>query len=799
MSKDTKDKKFFSLKKQSSNVADEIIKDEAKVSSASENTISENKTKKKAASKSFDLKKFFSKSKKDKKQKIEEDLAQVKEMREQVHEDITKAAEEVKAEVRDDVKDSIRQKKDSNLWLGIFGLRSKIYVCFLIPMAFMIVVGVVAYQYAADGLSEKYIESTQQTANMATDYLDVNCSSIKSEALQYGYDGDLEKYFLGMPGQSAIDKSNYISDVKVKLMASQTANEFISDIHLIPMAGNSCITTATSDKPDGYYKDYLAEIQDMSPDTFNLVKWVSKHDLIDEKFGTKDTDYFVAYAAQSSQKMAYIVIDVDSNAVRDLLSGMDFGTGSIIGFVTDAGKEIVCERDAQENVTFHEDAVFSGQDFFNNEILAGEELSGSMDVKYNGSEYLCIYSRSEDTGITFCSLVPSGVVTGQAEKIKNITIALVIIAVIISLIAGSFIAQGILRNMRRISKRLNQVAEGDLTVKVDAKGRDEFQSLAKTATNMIQNNKNLVMKLSGTALQLEKSSDDVHNVSTNINNYSSDITKAIDEISIGMTKQAEHAEECVIKTNGLSEKMKTISEMVEKAEELSDKTEKMIRQGTEIVEILSARAQETSEITSKVGESISLLKKESETINGFAETINQISKQTNLLSLNASIEAARAGEAGRGFAVVAQEIRNLADDSSVAAGEIRNKVEIIAAQTLSTVESAKNAEEMVAFQQEAVKQVIQVFEDMNNQTQELFVNLKEIGDCTASADIERNETLDAVENISAIIEETASSSSLVHDMALELLNNVEKLTQTAEVLDDDMNGLKKEINAFTIE
>ena len=353
--------------------------------------------------------------------------------------------------------------------------------------------------------------------------------------------------------------------------------------------------------------------------------------------------------------------------------------------------------------------------------------------------------------------------------------------------------------MRRISKRLNQVAEGDLTVQVDARGRDEFQSLAKTATNMVHNNKKLVMRLSGTAAQLEASSDDVHNVSSSINNYSSDITKAIDEISIGMTKQAEHAEECVTKTNELSEKMKAISDMVEKAEQLSDKTENMIRKGTEIVEVLSTRAKETSDITNKVGESISLLKKESETINGFAQTINQISKQTNLLSLNASIEAARAGEAGRGFAVVAQEIRNLADDSSVAAGEIKNKVEIISAQTMSTVESAKNAEEMVAFQQEAVGQVIEVFKEMNDQMQELFVNLKEIGDCTASADVERNETLDAVENISAIIQQTASSSSLVHDMALELLNNVEKLTQTAGVLDDNMNGLKTEINAFTIE
>ena len=118
---------------------------------------------------------------------------------------------------------------------------------------------------------------------------------------------------------------------------------------------------------------------------------------------------------------------------------------------------------------------------------------------------------------------------------------------------------------------------------------------------------------------------------------------------------------------------------------------------------------------------------------------------------------------------------------------------------MATVENANKAEGMVAHQQEAVAQVTTVFQEMNNQMQELFENLKEIGDCTASADVERNETLDAVENISAIIQQTASSSSLVRDLASELLNNVEKLSQTAEVLDDNMNGLKTEINAFTIE
>ena len=98
------------------------------------------------------------------------------------------------------------------------------------------------------------------------------------------------------------------------------------------------------------------------------------------------------------------------------------------------------------------------------------------------------------------------------------------------------------------------------------------------------------------------------------------------------------------------------------------------------------------------------MKRESETINQFVSVITDISEQTNLLSLNASIEAARAGEAGRGFAVVAEEIRKLADNSAEAAGEIRNNVENISAQTGVSVESAKQAGEMVAQQTEAVRE-----------------------------------------------------------------------------------------------
>ncbi|MBD5471437.1 MAG: methyl-accepting chemotaxis protein [Lachnospiraceae bacterium] len=692
----------------------------------------------------------------------------------------------------------VRMKKRD---INIFSLRNKIFVCFLVPIIFLIAVGMIAYYYAAEGMSEKFQESAQQTANMAMQYMDVSCTYIQSEGLKYAVDSNLESYSIGMMKKDVVAQTTYINNTRVGFIASQTANPFISNTHFIPKTGISIISTANAvSNADGIYDEYSADMLAISEDGRNAPRWVDSHPRLDEHLEITKPDYFMAFQMPTTKRFAYIVIDIKEETLRNLLENIDFGNRSITGFVTGSGKELISERleEGSESALTEGEPVFANQEFYTN-ALASEEVSGGMNVSYKGEKYLYIYEKSTVSNIMFCSLIPLDVVTGQAEKIKQITIMLVIIAGIAAFLIGTLITMGIQKNMKNISRRLNEVAQGDLTVQVKAQGHDEFKGLAKTATDMIANNKKLVGKLTGTIQQLEVSAGNVNEASTDINNYSGDITHAIDEISEGMSKQAEHAQECVVKTSMLSDRMKEIGQMVESVEALVDKTEKMIAQGTEIVQVLSDRAKETSDITARVGESIATLKTESETINGFVQTISDISEQTNLLSLNASIEAARAGDAGRGFAVVAEEIRKLADDSNKAAGEIRNNVQNIDAQTESSVESAKKAEQMVALQAEAVEEVIQVFQDMNSQMNNLFVNLKEIANNTEAADKERNDTLDAVENISAIIEETASSSALVRDMANQLLHSVDKLSQTASALDEDMQGLKSEISVFKIE
>ena len=696
-------------------------------------------------------------------------------------------------------KQTAPKQKKSGKSSKLLSIRNKIVVCFLVPIVFMVIIGVSAYQKSAEGLSEKFTDSTLQTMRMATEYLDMSCDFIRSEGLKYAYDDDLRKYFLGMFEENPVDKLNFLTSTKSNLLSVQTSNPFISHMHIIPKKGVSLLSTKLSSGVDGFLDEYKEDVAS-GEGRRSIPQWIDSHPVLDEKVTETEKDYIMAFEMMSQSNNACVVIDIKPSAITDFMEEIDIGDGSIIGFVTSGGRELVVENveEGKESVLPEEGNVFSGQEYYTAVMDEAVADAGTAEVDFQGEKYLFIYSHSADIGFTTCALVPMRVVTSQATEIRNMTIGLVILACVIVVIVGIFITAGIENNMRRISRKFGDVAKGDLTVTVSAKGHDEFQDLAGSATNMITNTKKLVNQVSNATGELEVSAQNVGQASELIHEYSQDITRAIGEINEGMEEQSRHAQECVEKTDILSNEIQEVSHVVERVEKLVDETEGMINKGMEIVQVLGDRAGETTQMTVKVSESIESLRKESEIINSFVATITEITEQTNLLSLNASIEAARAGEAGRGFAVVAEEIRKLADDSAKAAGEIRNNVANITAQTQNSVESASQAKAMVELQTKAVEEVIAVFRKMQERMGQLIEGLKDIVVSTEKADGERSAAVAAVKNISDIIEETAGSAETVNDVANKLLNHVEKLSTTASVLDENMEGLKNEISVFKI-
>lgn len=683
------------------------------------------------------------------------------------------------------------KRKENKLRLS--SIQNKIILCFTVPIFCMIVVGIIAYQKASEGMSRQFLESAEQTINMANTYLDAINNYVEGEAKKYAASTDLNSYFSGAfeGADNTTTKLKLLNSTKDDLLSAQLGNHFINNLYVIPQSGLKLVSTVSSMTTQGFFEECREEAESRSRD------WVDRHAVVDGYMGVTDADYIMSYQIMSKNEKGMIIIDIKPEAIQEFLQELVIGEGSYAAFVTENGREIMV--DYQGSYGGAGEVLLYQETFYREcveECIATGETVGNKEVVFGGQEYLFIYSWGEDTGAMICMLVPRATIMGQADQIKAITIVMVVLAILLAGIIGIIITISIRSNMKRISTGLEQVADGDLTGSVKVSGRDEFGDLAQSANHMIQNNKKLVSKVHDATVQLELSADEVKSASEIISDYSLDITQAITEINAGMGRQSVHAQECVEKTGLLSDDMQEVSQVVEKVEMLVQETDAMIHRGMEIIELLGRRAQETTDITNQVGSSIEQLSQETESINIFAETITGISEQTNLLSLNASIEAARAGEAGRGFAVVAEEIRKLADDSARAAGEISNHVQNISTRTTDSVQSAKQAEEMVALQGDAVQEVIQVFANMRDRMQELVTGLQDIVASTEQADKERAETLQAVQNISQIIAETAGNAEIVSQTSEKLMENVDNLSRTADALGSNMNELKTEIAMF---
>ena len=473
----------------------------------------------------------------------------------------------------------------------------------------------------------------------------------------------------------------------------------------------------------------------------------------------------MAFEMMSQSNNACVVIDIKPSAITDFMEEIDIGDGSIIGFVTPGGRELVVENveEGKESVLPEEGNVFSGQEYYTAVMDEAVADAGTAEVDFQGEKYLFIYSHSADIGFTTCALVPMRVVTSQATEIRNMTIGLVILACVIVVIVGIFITAGIENNMRRISRKFGDVAKGDLTVTVSAKGHDEFQDLAGSATNMITNTKKLVNQVSNATGELEVSAQNVGQASELIHEYSQDITRAIGEINEGMEEQSRHAQECVEKTDILSNEIQEVSHVVERVEKLVGETEGMINKGMEIVQVLGDRAGETTQMTVKVSESIESLRKESEIINSFVATITEITEQTNLLSLNAAIEAARAGEHGKGFAVVAEEIRTLADQSRESTEQINHVVNVLLDNSSNSVQITEQVSEAFSRQNEKIHDTEEIFKSLNREIEQVGDAIGGIG--TEVGDLENHKSVieNGVTSLTASADENAKSAEVTTD------------------------------------
>ncbi len=693
--------------------------------------------------------------------------------------------------------------KTTDLWDVIigkrdyrFGIRYKILIGFFIPIVFIIIVGLASYSKAKQGMRDRFEKSTLETVRMTGSQMEMITHFMQTEVSKYVGLLELNNLAKGAYDTNPTEKTRVIRMLKTNITASQKVNQYISNLYIILKSPNKNITSKGNNS-DGFYDEYYDSLEKIDS-AGDISNWTDMHKVIDDELEL-ETDgedaYLFSYQALNSSGDAAVIIDVSKEKLQEFIDSLDLGEGSIAGIITLNGREII-----HRNGDYLSDdgrTVFAGRDYYK-EILDSGEMFGTKEVEYADEECLLFYSKCENSGVVICAMVPVAIITEEASSIRTLAIVLLLIAVAVVLVIAFVISNNIQKNVKNMSKSLGKVAEGDLTVKVKVGGHDEFKDLAGATTEMIYNTKNLVSKVDLAAEGLSDSAKEVQNVSKTVSDRSSNISRAVEEMSEGMERQRKFADECVETTERLSAEIKNVSRQIGIIKEIIAGTNDMINEGVRLVGFLGEKAKDTTDATDSVKDSVSALLDETGKINDFVNVIKNISSQTHLLSLNASIEAARAGEAGRGFAVVAEEIRNLATESAKSAGEIQKLVDGINVQTDSSANSVDVARSIADEQFELVNRSVKIFDNMKQSMDNLNEELLNIDQATEAADSRRVEAVGAVGDISEIIGKSIENAENVMVVLQQLKKDIRNLDVTAAMLGKSMDELKSEVNVFRI-
>lgn len=431
-----------------------------------------------------------------------------------------------------------------------------------------------------------------------------------------------------------------------------------------------------------------------------------------------------------------------------------------------------------------------------NEYLIFSENAQSLAVNGKGaeaektmSESLSKFNEISETIYDLVKYDEEGGIQCNKEADANFlkaiisTIIIVVIIICVVTIISLMIVHAITKPITEIDGIAQKIADGNLEESIHYDSKDELGILAvnfnKTVNrlrdyvNYIDEIAAVIEQIAGGNLVFElkydyfgefaKVKESLLNISDSLNDTMKNINQNADQVSIGSEQLAESAQALA---EGSTEQAGAVEELLATTNEVTEKVASNARDA----EIAAQKTTEVANTTDQSKEQIKRMTTAMKNINdtsqqvvSIIQAIEEIASQTNLLSLNASIEAARAGEAGKGFAVVANEIGKLAEESSEAANNTKNLIQL----SIDEIEKGNTIVDEIVVSLQDVVTGVDTVASLINKTKEASLYQAD-----AVNQIQRG-----IEDISAVIQNNSATAEETSATSEELAAQAENLNQ----------------------